>query len=186
MIKISLFSRSKGDQYSFEELLAPHMESLYRLAFRFSGDQHEAEDLVQDLLTKLFTRHNELLHVEDLRPWLARAMHNHYVDSFRRKVRSPISYNLDENSEVSAGNTSNPAYQMATTQLQRHLMAAMESLNDDQRILVMMHDMEAYTLLELSEILETPIGTLKSRLHRARAQLRKTIDVGTFSVGEAC
>ncbi len=166
--------------------MAPHVEPLYRLAFRFCGDQHEAEDLVQDLLTKLFPRHNELIKIQNLRTWLARAMRNHYIDTFRRKVRSPVSFGLEDNLDIEADDDSNPVYQLATTQLQQSLLVALDALNDDQRILVLMHDMEAYTLAELAEILETPIGTLKSRLHRARARLKKILADGTFSFDRAC
>lgn len=166
--------------------MAPHIEPLYRLAYRFCGDQHEAEDLLQDLLTKLFSRHHDLLKVDNLRTWLARAMRNHYFDTFRRKMRSPVSFGLEDDLDAEASKASDPAYQLATTQLQKGLMTALETLNDDQRVLVMMHDVEAYTLAELSEILETPVGTLKSRLHRARARLRENLSDGTFSLDQAC
>ncbi len=166
--------------------MAPHVEPLYRLAFRFCGNQHEAEDLVQDLLTKLFPRHNELVKIENLRTWLARTMRNHYIDSYRRKVRSPVSFGLEDDYESEASRESGPAHQLATTQLQQELISAVEQLNEDQRVLVTMHDMEAYTLSELADILDTPIGTLKSRLHRARARLRNILGDGTFSIDEAC
>ncbi len=189
-MKISLFSRSKGNGTSFEELLAPHVEPLYRLAFRFCGSQHGAEDLVQDLLIKLYEKHNELLKVENLRPWLARSLRNHFIDTLRQQQRSPIEYGHEARGEESGGHQSDygadPAHHLAMTQLQESILVAMASLNEEQRTLVMMHDLESYTLAEIAEILETPIGTLKSRLHRSRARLREILEAGTISVGSAC
>lgn len=193
-MKISLFSRAKGNGPSFEELLAPHVEPLYRLAFRFCGSQHEAEELVQDLLVKLYPKYKELMQIEKLRPWLARALRNHFIDQLRQQQRSPIEYGIDPNNEHNLEEVpesqvchdSDPYRQLARTQLQGQILAAMESLNEEQKSLIMMHDMESYTLAEIAEILDTPIGTLKSRLHRSRARLREILEQGTISVDAAC
>lgn len=189
MIKISLFSRSKGGAPSFEELLAPHMEPLYRLAFRFCGSQHEAEDLLQDLLVKLYPKHKELMQIENLRPWLARSLRNLFIDNLRQQQRSPIDYSGEQpldDSETMVCHQSDPYRHLAMTQLQGRILEAMESLNEEQKLLIMMHDIESYTLAEIAEILETPIGTLKSRLHRSRARLREILEEGTISVESAC
>lgn len=189
-MNISLFSRSKTKEASFEALLAPHVESLYRLAFRFCGSQHEAEDLVQELLVKLYPKHKELMQIEKLRPWLARSLRNHFIDTLRQQQRSPIEYGVDHNHEELLNNQvchdSDPARQLAMTQLQGRILAAMEFLNEEQKLLIKMHDIESYTLAEIAEILETPIGTLKSRLHRSRARLRELLEEGTISVDSAC
>lgn len=189
-MKISLFSRSKGKETSFEELLAPHVDGLYRLAFRFCGAQHEAEDLVQELLVKLYPKHKELLQVENLRPWLARSLRNHFIDTLRQQRRSPIEYGVDHNHEELLNNQvshdGDPCRQLAMSQLQGQILVAMESLNEEQKTLIMMHDVESYTLAEIAEILDTPIGTLKSRLHRSRARLREILEEGTISVASAC
>jgi RNA polymerase sigma-70 factor (ECF subfamily) len=183
---ISLFSRSKGKEASFEELLAPHVEPLYRLAFRFCGTQHEAEDLVQDLLLKLYPKHKELVQIENLRPWLARALRNHFIDTLRQQQRSPIEYGYEEALDAQPCDNSDPYRHLAMNQLQQRIAVAMESLNEEQKTLVMMHDIESYTLAEIAEILDTPIGTLKSRLHRSRARLREILEEGTISVESAC
>jgi RNA polymerase sigma factor (sigma-70 family) len=183
----SLFSRSKGAEPSFETLLAPHVEPLYRLAFRFCGTQHEAEDLVQDLLVKLYPKYKELVQIENLRPWLARTLRNHFIDMLRQQQRSPIDSSID-NEEVLESqicHNSDPYRHFAMTQLQGRILVAMESLNEEQKTLIMMHDIESYTLAEIAEIIDTPIGTLKSRLHRGRARLREILEEGTISVDSA-
>jgi len=87
---VSPYRRARPDALNFEDLLRPQVEYLYRLAWRFTGSVADAEDLVQDVLIKLFPRTQELLEIEKLRPWLARVLYNQFVDSVRRQARSPI------------------------------------------------------------------------------------------------
>ena len=85
---MSPYRRARPAESNFEDLLRPQVEYLYRLAWRFTGSVADAEDLVQDVLTKLFPRTQELLEIERLRPWLARVLYNQYVDSVRQRSRS--------------------------------------------------------------------------------------------------
>ena len=173
----------KNNPDPFEGLISPYMESLYRLAYRFSGNRNDAEDLVQELLVKLYPKTGEMEQIEQLRPWLARSLYNLYVDWVRRRVRSPITGGEEEMSAAMAdGSQVAPGADggVEQLQLQRRIGEAMEQLNADQRTLVSFHDMEGYTLPELEIILETPIGTLKSRLHRARAKLRELLEMEPF------
>src|SRR3989442_7239962 len=87
---VAPFRRARRTESNFEDLLRPQVEYLYRLAWRFTGSVADAEDLVQDVLVKLFPRTQELLGIERLRPWLARVLYNQYVDSVRQRSRSPI------------------------------------------------------------------------------------------------
>lgn len=87
MSRVSLFRRSRGTAGRFAELLRPHVEYLYRLAWRFIASEADAEDLVQDLLLKLYPRTAELAAVEVLRPWLARVLYRQYVDTVRQQGR---------------------------------------------------------------------------------------------------
>src|SRR5712691_2196287 len=87
---VSPYRRARPDALNFEDLLRPQVEYLSRLAWRFTGSVADAEDLVQDVLIKLFPRTRELLDIERLRPWLARVLYHQYVDSVRRQARSPV------------------------------------------------------------------------------------------------
>src|SRR5712664_2035056 len=86
----SEYRRARPAALNFEDLLRPQVEYLYRLAWRFTGSVADAEDLVQDVLIKLFPRTRELLEIERLRPWLARVLYHQYVDSVRQRARSPV------------------------------------------------------------------------------------------------
>lgn len=180
---ISLFQRRGADD--FEQLMAPHIERLYRLAYRFCGEVQGAEDLLQELLLKLYPRQRELRRIEQLSPWLARSLYNHFVDTRRREQRTPFHGAVDD--EVLAGFPAtgfSPEQESEQDDLQRQLLQAMEKLSPEQRALVSMHDIEGYTLQELENILDTPIGTLKSRLHRSRKQLREHVQMEPFSALE--
>ncbi len=181
MAKItSLFRHDAVDE--FERLLAPHIERLFRLAYRYCGDVQQAEDLVQDLLVKLYPKRKELKRIEALSPWLTRSLYNHFIDTTRRGQRNPLQNAMTEETlySLSAGDAQ-PEQEVERTDLQKQLEQAMMRLSPEQRALISLHDVEGYTLQELETMLGTPIGTLKSRLHRGRLQLRSTLQVEPFS-----
>jgi len=169
---ISLFNRSKEP---FEALLSPHIDHIYRLAYRYTGQREGAEDLTQELLTKLYNRRAELEQIEPLRPWISRVLYNLFIDTTRSAARQPIHSAADFDLEqIEAANS--PEREVASAQIHKKVLMALDTLNPDQRALMTMHDMEGFTLPELAELLDTPIGTLKSRLHRARARVRDEIN----------
>lgn len=187
MSLISLFRRRRGAAGRFEELLRPHVEYLYRLAWRFTGNASDAEDLVQDLLLKLYPRTAELAAVETLRPWLVRVLYRHYVDSVRERARRPAieaTVGDEDPLEQVPSEAEGPEAHAERMRLQGRLLDALRTLNPEQRAVVTMHDIEGYTLEELEKILEAPLGTLKSRLHRARAALRRELDMEPSGAAE--
>ncbi len=165
-----LFRRPKED---FDILLAPHIETLYRLAYRFTGNRHDAEDLVQELLVRLYPKCKDLGAMERLRPFLTRSLYHLFIDQVRRSAGKP---EAAEEVEPATEPAHEPEMQVEGALMQRHLLAALGSLNPDQRALLSLHDIEGYSLPELEVVLETPVGTLKSRLHRARVRMRETLE----------
>lgn len=179
-----LWTRIVCRENSFEALLEPHVAYLYRLAYRFCGDRDDAEDLVQDLLTKLYRRAEELGRLEQLRPWLARVLYRMYVDRCRSLARSPVLRPAAEASDADDYLHPGPGPEGAAEQddLQDRLGRALTKLNPDQRAVVILHDIEGYTLVELQHVMEVPLGTLKSRLNRAHAHLRTELQNESPSV----
>lgn len=168
----------------FEALIAPHIDPLYRAAFRFTGHQEDAEDLVQDLLVKLYPKSVELSNIDMLRPWLLRALYNLFIDGRRRHARSPHGH-LESNGEPEGGNEgrgevcdriaspeAEPETFVERRMLADYLVEAMKVLSDEHRAVLMLHDVEGYSLVELADTLDIPLGTLKSRLFRARGALK--------------
>jgi RNA polymerase sigma factor (sigma-70 family) len=181
---------------AFENALRPHIRPLYRLALHYCGNSQEAEELLQELLYRLYMRQSEVLTVEKLRPWLARVLYNLFVDRFRREQLRPTAFSelgweeeaTNEVAIMPMQSEKQPEQEFEQGISRERLVASLQKLPPPQRLLLLMHDVEEYTLNELETILETPLGTLKSRLHRARERLRGILleeqaegDQGTFS-----
>lgn len=169
----------------FEQLLRPHMERLYRLAFRLAGNKAEAEDLFQDVLTKSYVRLDDLIEIDEPGPWLSRVMYNHFIDNRRKYSRQRLviveESRLPGDSVESLPGGSNPELDAENADNIIRLEAALAQLSDDHRRLVLLHDTEGYKLFEIQQLTGDPIGTIKSRLHRARAHLRELLtNDGTF------
>ena len=162
----------------FESLLRPHMNMAFRLAYRFSGNVDDAEDLLQDLMIKLYARRIDLTEIEQLQPWLAKTMYRLYVDTIRKKKRSPLSY-VDEDDVCmqKADDEFTPLSQIQRSQLQAMLEKGLARLSDEHRELIILCDMEGFSMPEVQQILDIPDGTIKSRLHRARSKLREFIQI---------
>lgn len=171
-----------GDRRAaFEAQMQPHLGWLYRLAYRFTGHKEDAEDLVQELLVRLYRNPEDLAQLERPKPWLARALHNLFVDQWRHRQRTPLGHLHpdpwdDLFADTAGADTPERALQLAG--VRRDILAALYSLEHDYRALVVMHDMEGRSLTELAETLDMPIGTLKSRLFRARRKLRVLLGGG--------
>lgn len=170
----------------FERLLRPHLERLYRLAFRLTHDKAEAEDLFQDVLTKTFGRLDDLLTVRDAGPWLNRVLYNHFIDDKRRYARQLLvtveEGSLPEQSVEAFAGDSCPVRDVERLDNIIQLKTALAMLSDEHRTVVLLHDSEGYKLSEIQMLTGDPIGTIKSRLHRARTRLRELLQAsGTFS-----
>lgn len=186
MPPVSPYRRGRPAELNFEDLVRPQVEYLYRLAWRFTGNVTDAEDLLQDVLIKVYPRTREMVGIQKLRPWLAKVLYHQYVDSVRRRKRSPVLEVVsggegEEDPLDKIPTTREGPEQEAERSGQRdRILAAVRQLNPEQRAIIAMHDVEGYSLEELERILETPIGTLKSRLHRARARLRVLLPMEPF------
>ncbi len=178
MKNILPFRKHRETLPSFDSLVSPYLDHLYRLAYRFCGNKHDAEDLVQDLLIKLYPRHAEVAKVEKLRPWLVTTLYRMFIDGTRRKARSRLELIDDETSfyDSVASDDNRPDQSLAREQRIAQMQQAFERLSDDHRILLTLHDIEGYRLVELEDMLDVPLGTLKSRVHRARARMRELLD----------
>lgn len=178
-------------QREFEMLLGPHLPALYRTASRFTGQTQDAEDLVQNLLLKLYPRLDELRRVELLRPWLLKVLYREFVDSTRRARRlrqwlQPLDglENDDAYRAALESDRQSPETLVDRFKDRERIRQALNVLNNDQRAMIALHDMEGYTMEEIAVMLDMRRGTVKSRLHRARARLRLCLDMEPFALAE--
>ena len=174
MIKLFKLSRKA----TFTRQLKPHLQNLYRQAYRLTGNQDNAEDLVQDLLIHIYEKEIDLTSYEKPSSWLLRALYNLFIDQYRKKNRLPIDNKEPDSDEIidSLSNINNTPHTLFEVQNTKNTLdIALQSLNPEQRALIALHDIEGHSLPELSDITGIPIGTLKSRLHRSRQSLREII-----------
>lgn len=154
------------------KLVFEHLDELYRIAHRLCNDQAQAQDLTHDLFVHLNKRYGNKIHnVDNARAWLTTIMYRLYIDSWRRNKRSPI-FNDNAIAEEHCSNwDANPLEDCIQLEQQTLLHEALNKLAEDYRQVIILHDVEGFTLVEMVKIMEIPLGTLKSRLHRARRQL---------------
>jgi RNA polymerase sigma-70 factor (ECF subfamily) len=171
---------------AFEKLVRPHFDRLYRLAWRLAGQKAEAEDLFQELLIKAYGKLDDLVNIDEPGSWLCRVMYNLYIDDRRRFARRRM-HTVEEGELAGDGLAGLPGHENPALEHERleqiaRLDSALSMLSDEHRVVVLLHDTEGYKLKEIQELTGTPVGTIKSRLHRARARLREIlVDDGTFS-----
>ena len=146
-----MFSKWKNTEHKFEKQIEPHIGNLYRIACRFCGNESDAQDLVQDLLVKLYQRHEALDLVEQLQPWLARALYHQFIDNLRRTGKHLQEVDIDDH----GANMVSDDCPLETTEQQiqvDRLQAVFSALNPDQRVVLTLHDIEGYTLVELQTV----------------------------------
>ena len=171
----------------FETLIRPHAIPLYQFAYRLTGNEADAEDIVQDVFIKLFPKTVQMTFIDKLRPWLMRVLYNQFVDTKRQAARSAIDLrhndqNVGENAlEQLVDDNANPVTQLDNAHQSALLTQALNSLNDDQRALVHLYLIEGHTLKEASVILDVPLGTIKSRLDRAKSKLKMSLTMEPLS-----
>ena len=175
-----------NQQATFEKLVQPHFDRLWRLAFRLTGRRAEAEDLFQELLIKAFGKLDDLVRIDEPGSWLSRVMYNLFIDEQRRFARMRM-HVVEEGFLPGDGleglsGSDDPVRDNERLEKLQRLDRALAQLSDEHRIIVLLHDTEGYKLNEIQELIGVPVGTVKSRLHRARARLREILEEdGTFS-----
>jgi len=171
---------------TFERLVRPQFDRLYRLAWRLTGSKAEAEDLFQELLIKAFGKLDDLVRIEEPGSWLCRVMYNLFIDEQRRFKRRRM-HTVEESQLPGDGlaglpGPGNPDYDNERLEKIRRLDRALAQLSDEHRIVVLLHDTEGYKMSEIQDLIGVPVGTVKSRLSRARARLREILTAdGTVS-----
>ena len=164
--------------HNFDRLLRPYLDRLYRFAYRLTASAEDADDLFQDVLFKVYGRLEELADIAEPGSWLCRVMYNHFVDDRRRYSRRRlVSVDMEQ---LPGGSDPGDSAEQADNIIR--LDRALSVVSDQHRLILLLHDAEGYKLKEIQGITGEPLGTLKSRLHRARARLREILaDDATFS-----
>jgi RNA polymerase sigma-70 factor (ECF subfamily) len=153
----------------FEAEALPHMRSLYGTAYRMTRNAHDAEDLVQETFLRAYRAFDGFTPGSNIRAWLYTILHRVRTDAFRRSRRSPRTVELaDEGPPV-------PPPQDALAQGGEDLARALASIPEVFRDAVVLRDVEDFSYQEIARILDVPIGTVMSRIHRGRALMRAAL-----------
>lgn len=165
-------------QSDFQEEMIPHLDAIYNFALRLTTDANDAEDLVQDTIVKAYRFFNSYEKGTNAKAWLFRILKNSYINNYRKKSKQPHQVDYDEVSQFyetirsEQSETTDLEDLMYREMLDDDVTRALTELPEDFRTVVMLCDMEGFTYEEIANMLDVPIGTIRSRLHRGRNLLR--------------
>jgi RNA polymerase sigma-70 factor (ECF subfamily) len=159
---------------TWDEVVRTHSARVYRLAYRLTGNKHDAEDLTQDVFVRVFRS------LADYTPgtfegWLHRITTNLFLDGVRRKSRIRFDALPDDAERLPAG-TPSPATEIDERLFDYDVQRALDELSPEFRAAVVLCDIEGLSYEEIAATLDIKLGTVRSRIHRGRSQLRAALE----------
>ena len=173
----------------FDEEFMPHIDSMYNFAYKLAMDEEDAKDLVQETYMKAFRFITSFETGTNAKAWLFRILKNSFINEYRKRSKQPAK--VDYNEIESYYNSDNIQHDI-TVDLRSQTMQnrigdevtnALNSLAVDFRIVIILCDLEGFTYEEMAKILDIPIGTVRSRLHRARNLLKEKLSEYASKMG---
>ena len=173
----------------FNQEFMPHIDSMYNFAYRLTFDEDDAKDLVQDTYLKAYRFVSSFQQGTNAKAWLYRILKNSFINDFRKKSKGPSKVDYQEvesyyNSEEADNNkTVDLRIDTVKDMIGDEVTNALNSLAIDFRTVIILCDLEGFTYEEMAKILDIPIGTVRSRLHRARNLLKEKLNTYALSMG---
>lgn len=174
-----------ADQATFEQDALPLAPQLYAAAMRLTRNPSDAEDLVQETFLKAYRAYSTFEAGTNLRAWLYRILTNTFINNYRRDTRRPQETDLGDledlylfrrlSRDTSTSETSSAEDQLLDGLVESDIKEAIEALPENFRMVVLLADLEGFSYKEIAEILDIPIGTVMSRLHRGRKALQRAL-----------
>ncbi|MTI30266.1 sigma-70 family RNA polymerase sigma factor [Xanthovirga aplysinae] len=165
----------------FDEEFLPHIDSMYNFAYRLTFDEDDAKDLVQETYLKAFRFIDSFQEGTNAKAWLFRILKNSFINDFRKKSKEPSKVDYQEvetfynSDEVDEPITTDLRVETVQDMIGDEVSIALNSLAVDFRTVIILCDLEGFTYEEMAKILDIPIGTVRSRLHRARNLLKEKL-----------
>ena len=178
----------------FAEQAIPLIDQLFGAALGMTRNRADAEDLVQETFMKAYTKFHQYQQETNIKAWLYRILTNTYITHYRKAQRSPKRSGGEEVEDWQlAAAASHDEKGLVSAEAEAldnipssQLRTALESLSEDQRVVVLLSDVEGFAYKEIADMLDIPIGTVMSRLHRGRKNLREGLSAlaAEYGIGE--
>lgn len=171
------YSREEKDRV-FENEFLPHVDSMYNFAYRLTLSEDDAKDLVQETFLKSYRFIESFQQGTNAKAWLFRILKNSFINDFRKKSKEPAKVDYQEvesyynSDEVDEPITSDLRVETVQHMIGDEVSVALNALDVDFRTVIILCDLEGFKYEEMAKILDIPIGTVRSRLHRARNLLK--------------
>jgi len=167
---------------SFEEVVLPHLDAAFNYARWLTKNEADAEDVVQDAYVRAL-RFFSSLRDEDARAWLLTIVRNTWYGRFPRRAGAAVMTMVEEDADNRADGSLDPEAQLIQQQTVEHVRRALETLPTDFREVLVLRELEGLSYKEIAAIVGTPLGTVMSRLARARERLADVLATGEMSGG---
>ena len=161
----------------FELEALPHMNALYNFALRMTGDEDDADDLVQETFLKAFRFFDKFEKGTNCKAWLFRILKNSYINDYRKTTKEPnkVDYedvqNFYENIKSDEVESKHYELDAFNNLLDDEISSAITTLPEDFRTVIILSDIEGFTYEEIADFVDIPVGTVRSRVHRARKMM---------------
>lgn len=176
-------------QRVFEEEFLPHADALKTFAFHLTYDEEDAEDLVQETYLKAFRFIDKYIEGTNAKAWLFKILKNAFINAYRKKNKLPTQVDYEEIASFhDQEDTQYSSYLDLREEMYENMMGdevtnAINDLPVDFRTVILLCDLEGFTYEEIAKIVDIPIGTVRSRLHRARNMLKEKLREYAHTLG---
>jgi RNA polymerase sigma-70 factor (ECF subfamily) len=171
---------------TFDAEALPHLDALYRVALRLTGDPSQAEDLVQDTMLKAYRAWRQYRPGTNAKGWLLTILRNTFINDYRRRKLEPVAMDLEAvepHALYRAVEQSDPEGAFFSKIVDAKVLEAIDALPPEFREVLVLSDIEGMRYAEIAESLQVPVGTVKSRLFRARRQLQAALYAHAVEMG---
>ena len=174
----------------FEKEFLPQIDALYTFAYHLTYNEDDANDLVQETYLKAYRFIDKYIEGTNAKAWLFKILKNAFINQYRRKSKQPTKVDFEEivSYQSEEDDTQYSSYMDLREEMFQHMMGdevtnAINALPVDFRVVILLCDIEGFTYEEISKILDVPIGTVRSRLHRSRNMLKEKLRKYATSLG---